>query len=345
MDFGFYLPNQDPPRAERIVTLYEEILEMAAHGDALGFAGCVASEHHSRDDGYIPSPLVLCGAVAARTRRIEVATGVMLLPLWSPIRVAEDCALIDIISGGRFALGAGLGLVEREFDLYEIPLEHAVGRFEEAVGVLRHAWSGEPFSVDGRHFTLRDARVTPAPTRPIEIRIGGMSAPAIRRAARLGDAWLTDPLHGLETMRTWAEQYRSAAAAAGRPARVHLMRDCWIADGDADLYREWGRFLEDDWRYYFELGSFRTGRFNPTAEPWLREVASASELTFDRLRRDRIICGTPAEVRDELARWIEAIRPDRFNLRFRLPYGPPHARVCEVMETFAREVMPAFAVS
>jgi alkanesulfonate monooxygenase SsuD/methylene tetrahydromethanopterin reductase-like flavin-dependent oxidoreductase (luciferase family) len=343
MDFGFYLPNQDPPRAQRIVSLYEEILDMAEHGDALGFKGCVASEHHSREDGYIPSPLVLCAAIVARTKQLEASTGVMLLPLWSPIRVAEDCALIDILSGGgRFALGAGLGLVQREFDLYEIDIKTAVGRLREAIGILRKAWTGEPFSFHGSHFRLRDAQVTPAPTRPLEIRLGGQSDPAIRRAGRIGDAWLTDPLHGLETVRRWSETYRAAATEAGRPARVHLMRDCWLDEHDSDLYERWGRFLEDDWRYYYQLGSFRTGRFNPEAEPWLQHVNSADELTFDRLRRDRLLCGTVDQVREELARWIEAIRPDRINLRFRLPYGPPHSEVKEVMERFAREVMPAF---
>jgi alkanesulfonate monooxygenase SsuD/methylene tetrahydromethanopterin reductase-like flavin-dependent oxidoreductase (luciferase family) len=343
VDFGFYIPNQDPPRGARIVALYEEILDMAHHGDALGFTGCVASEHHSREDGYIPSPLIVCAAIVARTKQLEASTGVMLLPLWSPIRVAEDCALIDILSGGgRFALGAGLGLVQREFDLYEIELKAAVGRLREAIEILRQAWTGEQFSFDGKYFRLHEARVTPTPVRPLQIRLGGQSDAAIRRAGRLGDAWLTDPLHGLETMRRWSDTYRQAAAEAGRPARVHLMRDCWLGDNDDELYERWGRFLEDDWRYYYELGSFKTGRFNPDAEPWLREIASADELTFDRLRRDRLLCGSVDQVREELARWIDAISPDRINLRFRLPYGPSHAEVKEVMEVFAREVMPAF---
>lgn len=344
MQFGFYIPNQDPPRAERIVALYREILDMAEHGDELGYAGCVASEHHSRQDGYIPSPLALCAAIVARTQRIEAGTGVMLLPLWSPIRVAEDSALIDIISGGsRFALGAGLGLVKREFDLYQIPLKAAVGRLEESVEILRRAWTGRPFTFHGRHFDLEDAVVSPAPTRPIPIRLGGQSDKAIRRAGRIGDAWQTDPLHGLETIANWAAVYRAAAAEAGRPGRIHLMRDCWLGDSERALYEDWGRYLEDDWRYYYDLGSFRTGRFNPDAEPWLQQITSAQQLTFDRLREDRILCGTPAEVRAQLRRWVEAIGPDRVNLRFRLPYGPPHEEVKRVMETFAREVMPAFA--
>lgn len=343
--FGFYLPNQDPPRAERIEALYTEILDMAAVGDELGFTSCVASEHHGREDGYIPSPLILSSAVAARTRRIEPTTGVMLLPLWHPIRVAEDSALIDIISGGRFAIGCGLGLVAKEFALYGLTTAQAVGRFEESVDIMRLAWSEGTFDYDGEHFQLQDASVTPKPLQAggPHIRIGGQSEKAIRRAGRIGDAWLTDPLHGLEAMKQWSEVYRAAAEEAGRPARVHLMRDCWITDDDEQLHQEWGRHLEDDWRYYYDLGFFRSGRFNPDIEPWLDQIAGSHELTFDRLRRDRVIVGSVAEVRDDVTRWIDEIRPDQLNLRFRFPHGPSHARVLEVMRTFAEEVMPAFS--
>jgi alkanesulfonate monooxygenase SsuD/methylene tetrahydromethanopterin reductase-like flavin-dependent oxidoreductase (luciferase family) len=344
MEFGFYIPNQDPPRGERIVDFYQEVVDMVAHGDALGFSNCVASEHHGRPDGYIPSPLVLCGALATRTKQIELGTGVMLLPLWWPIRVAEDSALIDIISGGRFALGVGLGLVPREFAMYGLETKEARGRMEESVAVLRAAWGDGPFDFDGKHFQFEATEVTPKPVQgaALPIYMGGQSAPAIERAGRIGDSWQTDPLHGMETMKVWAEMYREAARAAGREPRVHLMRDCWIADTDADLQEEFGHFLEDDWRYYFELGSFKTGRFNAEAEPWLLEIEDSRELKFERLREDRVIAGDVDEVREEVGRWIEAIQPDRFNLRFRLPYGPKHEDVKRVMERFAREVMPHF---
>src|SRR5207253_6487118 len=163
MRFGFYLPNQDPPRGERIEELYREILELCAVGDECGFASAFASEHHGREDCYIPSPLILCSAAAARTTRLEVTTGVLLLPLWHPIRVAEDGALIDIISGGRFALGVGLGLVEPEFHLYGVDIKRAFSRIEEQIQIIRLAWTEERFSIHGKHFQLDDVSVTPKP--------------------------------------------------------------------------------------------------------------------------------------------------------------------------------------
>jgi probable F420-dependent oxidoreductase len=342
MRFGFYLPNQDPPRAERIQELYDEIFDMVELGDDLGFATCFASEHHSLPDGYIPAPLALCSAVAARTTNIQIATGVMLLPLWHPIRVAEDGALIDIISKGRFALGVGLGLVQREYDLYGIDMKRAPSRMEEAIHVVRSAWTEERFSFEGKHFQLTDATVTPKPVQsPPPIWVGGMSDKSVERAGRLGDGWVTDPLHGFDAIAHWAKIYRDAAAAAGRPAALHLMRDCWVTDGDP--YAEWGHVLERDWRFYYDLG-FKAGRFNVAAEPWLQELSSSADLTFDKIRAgNRVLVGNVDQVKEQLAFWVEALEPDQVNLRFRFPEGVDHASTKRTMEVFAKEIAPSFA--
>lgn len=342
MRFGFYLPNQDPPRAERIQDLYREIIEMAEHGDRLGYATCFASEHHSLPDGYIPSPLVLLGALASRTEQINLATGVMLLPLWHPIRVAEDGALIDIISRGRFQLGVGLGLVQREYELYGVDIRRAPSRLEEAIQVVRSSWTQERFSFRGRHFDLDEVAVTPKPVQnPPPIWVGGMSDKAIRRAGLLGDGWVTDPLHGVEAITHWANVYRDAAEESGRPSNVHLMRDCWVTDGD--IYEEWGHLLERDWRFYFDLG-VTAGRFNLDAEPWLKELRSSADMSFDRIREgNRVLAGSPDEVIDQIRFWIDAVRPAQFNLRFRFPEGVSHESTMRVMEIFAKEVAPMFA--
>lgn len=342
MRFGFYLPNQDPPRAERIQDLYREILEMVELGDDLGYATCFASEHHSLDDGYIPAPLALCSAVAARTSHLQVATGVMLLPLWHPIRVAEDGAIIDIISRGRFALGVGLGLVPREYDLYGIDIKWAPSRLEESIQVIRSAWTEDSFSFEGSHFQLRDAKVTPKPVQsPPPIWIGGMSDRSVQRAGRLGDGWLTDPLHGYEAIAHWAAEYREAATAAGRRPSVHLMRDCWVTEGDP--YEEWGHLLERDWRFYYDLG-FKAGRFNLDAEPWLRDLSSSADLTFDKIRAgNRVLVGDIDQVKEQLEFWVDALQPDQVNLRFRFPEGIDHPSTLRVMEVFAKEIAPTFA--
>ena len=337
MRFGFYLPNSDPPRAENVVRLYDEIFEMCERGEALGYSCCVASEHHGLENGFIPSPLVELAAIGARTSRLELTTGIMLLPLWNPIRVAEDGALIDIMSHGRFSIGAGLGLVSREFDMYGLDVRHAVGRLEEAVEVLRLAWTRERFSFEGRHFQLHDVSVTPKPVQHCpEIRLGGMADKSVERAGRIGDGWVSDNLHDLAAISRWADLYREAAARAGRVPKVNLMRSIWITDGD--VYEEWGKYIEEHWRFYLGL---KAGRFNEDAEPWLKGLAP-SDMTFDRLRPDRLIAGTVDEVADEVQRWVEIVRPDQFNVVVRQPYGAAasHARALEMLEVFAKEVVP-----
>lgn len=342
MQFGFYLPNSDPPRAQRVVQLYEQIFDMCEWGESLGYSCCVASEHHGLENGFIPSPLVELAAIGARTTTLELTTGIMLLPLWHPIRVAEDGAMIDIMSHGRFSIGAGLGLVDREFDMYELDVKRAPSRLEEAVDVLRLAWTQERFSYEGRHFRLRDVSVTPKPVQACPaIRLGGMADKSVERAGRIADGWVSDNLHGLDAIRRWAGIYRSGAEQAGRFPWVQLMRSVWITDGD--VYEEWGRYLEEHWRFYLGL---KAGRFNAAVEPWLQGLAP-DDMTFDRLRPDRLIVGTVEQVRDEIGYWIEEIQPDQFNLVFRQPYGAAsdHNRAKEVMEIFAREIMPLYSTS
>lgn len=337
MRFGFYLPNSDPPRAENIAQLYDEIFDMCERGEALGYSCCVASEHHGLANGFIPSPLVELAAIGARTSRLELTTGVMLLPLWNPIRVAEDGALIDIMSHGRFSIGAGLGLVADEYAMYGLEVRDAVGRLEEAVEVLRLAWTTERFSFEGKHFHLRDVSVTPKPVQTCPaIRLGGMADKSVERAGRIGDGWVSDNLHGLEAISRWASIYRESAARSGRKAKVNLMRSIWITDGD--LYEEWGKYIEEHWRFYLGL---KAGRFNEAAEPWLRDLSPA-DMTFDRLKPDRLIAGTVDEVVEQVELWTDTIRPDQFNLVVRQPYGraSSHARALEVLETFARDVIP-----
>src|SRR4029078_3856230 len=109
----------------------------------------------------------------------------------------------------------------------------------------------------------------------------GMADRSVARAGRIGDGWVSDNLHGLDAIRHWATLYREAAAASGRQPQVRLMRSVWITDGD--VYQEWGRHIEDHWRFYLGL---KAGRFNSDVEPWVRDLPPEG-MTFDRLRTAR----------------------------------------------------------
>ena len=182
--FGIRFDLRDPgtsgvPLGER----YAAALEMAAWADRTGFVTLTLSEHHGSPDGYLPSPLPMAAAVAARTERIQIQIAAVVAPFHDPLRLAEDAAVVDLISGGRLELVIANGYVAEEFAMFGVPISERVAHTTEVVETLRRAWSGEPFEYRGR-----TVRVTPRPHRPRgpKLALGGSSEAAAKRAARLG---------------------------------------------------------------------------------------------------------------------------------------------------------------
>src|SRR5215213_9253801 len=158
--------------------LHRATLDMAAWADRVGLGTVVLSEHHGADDGFLPSPIVAAAAVAGRTERITITIGALLLPLHDPVRVAEDLAVLDLLSGSRVSTVLGLGYREEEYAMFGASWEDRGARFDESIQVLLDAWTGEPFEHRGR--TLR---VTPRPGSDLRhlTFVGGRSKRAARR--------------------------------------------------------------------------------------------------------------------------------------------------------------------
>ncbi len=343
MRFGVYVNTQAPPTGEHRQRVYNEAIEMAEVAEEVGLDAVFLPEHHQQPDAYLPSPFVMGGAIAARTQRIGINTGIMILPLWHPLRVAEDVAVVDVISGGRFGLGASLGLIDREYKQFGIDIKTAVGRFTEQIEVLKRALGEDRFSFHGRHFNFDDISLQPRPIqqpRP-PIWLGGMKDASVERAGRLGDGWITDPLHNLASMSAWAELYRASAKAAGNPVWMWLQRDIWVAESHDEVMRDSAPHLVADWRFYFfALGLDK--RFNPEHELWIRDVTRPEDITFERLKEDWVLAGTPDHVAAELARWAATVRPDGICFRLRFPHGPGHAQTLRALRLFGQEVIPRF---
>lgn len=176
-------PNDDTARR---AARFEAALEQIEWADRLGFHSVQFHEHHGVSDGYLPSPIVFAAAAASRTRRIGIEVGALLVPLHDPLRLAEDLAVLDLISRGRLTVVPGAGYVPAEFAMFG-KLKSQRGRaVERAVDVLRQAWTGQPFEFEGRWVT-----VTPRPFQQHgpPLLLGGGSEPAARRAARIGDGY------------------------------------------------------------------------------------------------------------------------------------------------------------
>jgi alkanesulfonate monooxygenase SsuD/methylene tetrahydromethanopterin reductase-like flavin-dependent oxidoreductase (luciferase family) len=175
--------------------------------DTRGFLTVTLSEHHGSPDGYLPSPMVMAAAVAARTRQLRIVLAAVIAPLHDPIRLAEDLAVVDVVSNGRLLPVLGAGYVESEFRAFGRALGERGRAVEEAVRVLEAAWTGEPFEHRGA-----TVRVTPRPVqqpRP-PIFLGGSAPAAARRAARIADGFVP------AVPEAW-EAYRAERLRLGHP--------------------------------------------------------------------------------------------------------------------------------
>ena len=168
---------------------FEETLQECEQAEAAGFDSLWLGEHHNHEVLY-PAPLIGLAAVASRTRSIRLGTGVLLLPLYHPLAVAEEAAMVDVISGGRLILGVGAGYAPEEFSAFGYSIKQRGSRLEESASLLQRLWTEENVTHHGRHYQFDNITVAPRPLqrpRP-PIWFGAWAEPAIRRAARFGDA-------------------------------------------------------------------------------------------------------------------------------------------------------------
>jgi alkanesulfonate monooxygenase SsuD/methylene tetrahydromethanopterin reductase-like flavin-dependent oxidoreductase (luciferase family) len=224
----------------RHAELYAAALEMASFAEAMGFDAISLSEHHGVDDGFLPSPLILASALAARTQRVRFSISALLAPLYDPVKLAEDLAVLDLVSQGRVTTTLGMGYRREEFAMFGRSYADRGSLLDEWLEVLLRAWSGERFEWNGRV-----VQVTPASfTRPHPpVNVGGQSRRGALRAARFGLPYQpanNDP----EMERTYLEACRRRGVTPnlmppGSGEMIWVSRDperSWAAIGEHLLY-------------------------------------------------------------------------------------------------------------
>ncbi len=263
--------------------LYAAALDMAAWAESRGCLSAVLCEHHTCDDGYLPSPLILASAMAARTTTLPITVAVVLLPLYDPVRLAEEMCVLDNISNGRVSYVAAIGYRPVEYEMYGIDF-HRRGRIaEEKLPILLQAKTGEPFEHDGRRI-----HVTPPPVTPGGPMVfwGGGSAAAARRAGRFGVGFLAQG-GGSELEIVYAE---AALAAGHEPGFCHVpsadsATTVFVADDVDRAWAELGPYLMHDVKSYaaWNEGTHDTASlsFVDTAEELRAEARSHLIVSVD----------------------------------------------------------------
>ncbi|MBP8925466.1 MAG: LLM class flavin-dependent oxidoreductase [Pseudomonadales bacterium] len=305
--------------------LYAAMLDICAWADEIGFSTVNFGEHHASETGYNPSPLICCAAVAGRTRRIAMRPNVLLAPLYDPLKLAEDTAVLALLAPGRFSLALGGGYRPAEFAMFGRELGQRWQSIGETVAVLRQAWRGESFEYQGR-----TVRVTPQPDPPPPILLGGSSAAAARRAARIADGWLPplDP-------RLW-EPYRAECVLLGKPDPGAFPpfgpTFLWVSE---NVDTAWDMLAPHVASQIDEYAAFTREGFGEVKGPY-KGSSDASSLRTNRAYRVM----NPA---DTLA-LAESLGPDGVLLLNPLLGGIAPREAWKMLHLFEREVLPQLPV-
>jgi probable F420-dependent oxidoreductase len=327
--------GQIPPGMDRTFHReYQESIELVELVEEVGLDGAWVSEHHFSADGYLPSLLPLLAAYAARTERIELGTGVVLAPFHDPVRLAEDFAVVDQISGGRVICGLGIGWRDEEFREFDIAMRSRTRRLTEIVDILRLAWNDERWDYEGKYYSYSGVAVTPKPARVPPILVGGFVDEAIRRAGRIGDGYIssrTSPDRARDAFAMAAEE-RAAAGLEGPPV-VAILQNAFVTENPE---RDWPMVLAG---VGHQLGTYAGWRAETDVPGRPLEVVPPSE---DSIRASTAY-GTPDEVVESLTPLAEimgAYPESHLILRLHYP-GMSKEPAARAIELFAAEVAPA----
>jgi alkanesulfonate monooxygenase SsuD/methylene tetrahydromethanopterin reductase-like flavin-dependent oxidoreductase (luciferase family) len=315
-----------------LTEVYEDYIGDALLAEQLGFDFTWYGEHHFTTDQWTPSPLMVAAAAAAKTDRIRIGTSVLCLPFHNPLRVAEDVAVLDVISRGRFDFGIGVGSQYEEYRTFGVPIGERFGRTWEAIAFIERCFSEEgTFSHAGRYYTFPDVTFTTKPVQqPVPVWVGAQGPQSITRTAE----------RGYHMLAGGSQRYDEALRAAGRNPDDHFvapMQQVALADTTDAAWEAAAEGL-----HYF-INFYRLRRRLDGTLP-----SASDEITMEMIRgggpgggTGMFMAGTP----DEVIERFTAIRDGAQGRVTHLPLGFRHAgmRTADVrrsMELFAKEIMP-----
>ncbi len=331
MKLGIYL-NAQHPAGDDPAHRFAETVEQVRLIRALGFDSIWGGEHHVTPGFHYFPLLPLLQRLAAEAEGLWLGTNLVLLPLHNPVELAEVGAFLDVITGGRFLLGVGLGYRTEEFAVFGVAMAERVSRLTEGVEIIRRLWTEDRVRHKGRHWQLDGISIRPRPLqqpRP-PILVGSQVPAGIARAARIADGWLVVPIPTVDEFAAQATTFAAARSAAGLPPSSHVCRllEVVCAPDEETAIRRAAPFLLEKYSAYLSWGIPGI-----TLDP-----GAAPETQLRRLAADRFAVGSPAQVADALLAQHRA-GVTHATMRVGWP-GMPQKDILAGIELLGREVLP-----
>jgi len=309
--------------------------------DDLGFYAAYTGERRGRgkasgQTAVTYNPDLACMYGLSKTSNLIFGSHVTLLPLHHPVRVVQDALMVNTLYPGRFKLGVGAGYTTEDFDAFGVSLSERGARMQVGLEAINAFLKNEPYELTGPwtgNVPLRDPAMGDL---NLEVLSGGWSKAGVRRAAQLSDGWHTGPIRTVTAEAELAAIYREECKKANKKPKVILMREAAIGMTDQLAVEKMGDYLLEYARIYYERG----GTYQEQFDPWLKDVARASDMTLDMVAPDRFLIGSIDTWLSTLSEWKELINPDELLLRLRYFYGPPLESALESMRLVSKYIIP-----
>ncbi len=318
MKVGLYITTQFTPGTD-VSAARKEMLEQVQAARQNGFASLWVPHHYATLPMQMLAPIPMLAYLLREAEGMVIGPNILVLPLLNPIHVAEDAVTLDLLSGGRYVLGVGIGYREAEFSAFNVPLTERVQRFNESIAVMRRLWTEGRVTHQGKSFKIDNLGIGLKPMRPggPPIWVAGVVDAAVKRAARIGDAWLITNFAHLSVLAPQMKMYRATLAELNKPFPddVPITRECYIGPTREKALQECQAALE-----------YKYGAYSSWGLDKLSGDAESFNQPFEAFAKDRFIIGDKASVKDEIQRYRELLGVNHFIMRVQWP-GLQHGKV------------------
>lgn len=318
-----------------VAQIFQQTIEQILLAESYGFDCVFISEHHFFANELFPSPLMALSYIAAKTSKIRLGTGVLLLPLADPIRVAEDAAVLDVISGGRLILGIGQGYVPQEFQAFGRKLKDRPALMREGATLIRKLWTEPSVTYRGTHFHVDGVSLAPKTVqKPPPIWVAAKKKKAVELAAEVGDGWYADPITPLPIIRENKGHWERALQANGKdPAKQAFAcyREFFVGPDDESAQKIGGQGVLGEFRMYSSLGHLVDEEGRPLPP-------NQEEGLVDLVRR-RCTVGGPERCRADLQMIQDTLTPTHLVMKMKYQ-AVRHEDVMTSIRLAAEKVIP-----